>query len=212
MKNPAEVFIIETLDPDDEGNGRFEGILLSQMLKLHGKNPKYRYVRTRKQFAEAAKEFGESKYRYLHISAHADSEGLITTDQDEIDFDELAEMLQPHLKSRRIFLSACAMVHEDLAKAMIPSTGCYSVVGPTEDIRFTDAAVVWLSMYHLLFSDDSERVSHDVLKRTLKKVRSLFRVKLAYYSRSKKLKRGYTGNLLIRDERRVIRRKHAAEK
>lgn len=196
MKNLAEVFIIESLDPDDEGNGRFEGILLSQMLRLHGKAPKYRYVRTREQFTDAVQEFGTSKYRYLHISAHANPEGLITTDQDEIDFDELAEMLQPYLKSRRLFLSACAMVHDDLAKAMIPSTGCYSVVGPTENILFTDAAVVWTSMYHLLFSEDSERVSHDILKDTLQKVCALFRVKMAYYSKSKKLKRGYTGNLL----------------
>ena len=30
-----DVFIIESLDPDDEGNGRFEGSIISNMLRLH---------------------------------------------------------------------------------------------------------------------------------------------------------------------------------
>jgi hypothetical protein len=36
----ADVFI-ETLDPNDEGEGRFEGIFLSHALQLDGKNPIY---------------------------------------------------------------------------------------------------------------------------------------------------------------------------
>lgn len=49
----ADVYIIESLDPDDEGNGRFEGIFLSHVLRLHGKNPLYKYVRTRAEFEKA---------------------------------------------------------------------------------------------------------------------------------------------------------------
>ena len=140
MKTKPEVFIIESLDPDDEGNGRFEGSIISRILKLHGKSPKYRYVRTRAEFEKAVSQFGKSRYRYLHISAHAEPEGMCTTNQDEIDYDELAEILNPHLRGRRLFLSACSMVHEDLAKEIIPDSGCYSVVGPNEDILFSDAA------------------------------------------------------------------------
>jgi hypothetical protein len=51
----ADVFIIESLDPDDEGNGRFEGSSISHILRLHGKNPKYRYVRTRDDFQDAVR-------------------------------------------------------------------------------------------------------------------------------------------------------------
>ncbi len=64
MPNNPEVFIIETLDPDDEGNGRFDGGIISKILKLHGKTPKYRYVRTKKEFIKAVKKFGKSKYWY----------------------------------------------------------------------------------------------------------------------------------------------------
>lgn len=196
MSTLPDVFIIESLSPDDEGNGRFEGGIISQMLRLHGKEPKYRYVRTRKEFIEAVEQFGESKYRYLHISAHADEDGMCVTNQEEIDFDELSEILRPYLKGRRLFLSACSMVHDELAEEMIPNSGCFSVVGPTEDIRFSDAAIVWSSIYHLLFTDNTDSINHAGLKKRLLKVCALFQVKLGYYSKSKKLERGYTRDFL----------------
>lgn len=196
MKTTADVFIIESLDPDDEGNGRFEGSFVAHILRLHGKAPQYRYVRTREAFEEAIGEFGESNYRYLHISSHGEPEGLATTNQDEIDFDELAEMLKPHMKGRRLFLSACSTVHEDLAKVLIPPSGCYSVIGPTEDIFFTDAAIVWSAVYHLMFSEDSDRMTQKRLKEKLTKVCELFSVKLAYFSSSKNNNKGYTRDLL----------------
>lgn len=196
MSTEPEVFIIESLHPDDEGNGRFEGSIISRILKLHDKSPKYRYVRTRDEFEKAVLQFGKSRYRYLHISAHADPEGMCTTNQDEIDYDELAEILIPHMRNRRLFLSACSMVHEDLAKEIIPNSGCYSVVGPNEDILFTDAAILWSSIYHLMFSENSQAMSHAVLKRHLKNTTNLFGVGISYFSKSNKLKRGYTKDIL----------------
>ncbi|WP_439890914.1 hypothetical protein ACS7SF_17420 [Ralstonia sp. 25C] len=198
MKTAADVFIIESLDPDDEGSGRFEGSFLAHILRLHGKNPQYRYVRTRKAFEEAVEQFADSNYRYLHISSHGEPEGLVTTNLEEIDFDELAEMLRPHMNGRRLFLSACSTVHEDLAKALLPASGCYSVVGPTENIYFTDAAIVWGTVYHLMFTEDSERMTSARLKEKLTKVTDLFKVKLAYFAKSKTVKRGYTRDLLSR--------------
>jgi len=196
MDTKPEVFIIESLDPEDEGNGRFEGGILSRILKLHEKSPKYRYVRNLKDFTKAVTQFGESAYRYLHISAHANTNGMCTTNQDEIDYDELADILNPHLKGRRLFLSACSMVHEDLAKEIIPNSGCYSVVGPNEDISFSDAAILWSSVYHLMFSYDSNSMKHKWLKKQLKSTSQLFQVDISYYSRSKKLNRGYTSDIL----------------
>src|ERR1700761_5350420 len=153
MPTIPDVFIIETLDPEDEGNGRFEGVFLGQMLRLHGKSPKYRYVRTRRQFAHAVRQFGASRYRYLHISSHGDCNGLYTTNQDFIDHKALAAMLEPHAEGRRIFASACKLVTEDMARALIPIAQCVSIVGPIDDILFTDAAVVWASIYHLVLSE-----------------------------------------------------------
>ncbi len=196
MGTHPDVFIIESLDPDDEGNGRFEGASISHVLRLHGKAPRYRYVRTRDHFIEAIDEFNASDYRYLHISAHGDTEGMCTTNQDEIDYDELADLLKPTLSRRRLFLSACSMVHEDMAKEIIPKTGCYSVVGPREDIAFTTAAVFWPAIYHLMFVNNDESMSHADLKRNLKKVTALFDTDIGYFSRSKRFKRGYTRDFL----------------
>ncbi len=196
MKTKPGVFIIESLDPDDEGNGRFEGSIISRILRLHGKQPKYCYVRTEKEFQTAVRQFKKSQYRYLHISAHANEEGMCTTNLDEIDYADLAEMLNPLLSGRRLFLSACSMVHEDLAREILPKSGCYSVVGPTEDIYFSDSAIVWSSIYHLMFSENSKGMSHKVLKKKLKKVCALFGVEFGYYSKSRYLKRGYTKDLL----------------
>jgi len=190
------VFIIESLDPDDEGNGRFEGSSISHILRLHGKNPKYHYVRTRDDFENAVRKFQESQYRYLHISAHADAEGMCTTNQEEIDYDELAELLVPCLKGKRLFLSACSMVHDEMAKEIIPKTDCYSVVGPKEDIEFSAAAVFWPSIYHLMFSHNGTSMKHAELKANFTRVADLFGVEIGYYSRSKKLKRGYTRDFL----------------
>lgn len=199
MNTIADVYIIESLDPDDEGNGRFEGVFLSHVLRLHGKNPKYQYVRTRREFKKAILKFGASRYRYLHLSCHGDREGLCTTNQDDIDFDELAELLQPHMEGRRLFVSACKMVHSNLAKAVIPASGCNSVVGPVENIAFTDSAVVWAAIYHLAFSEDTEIITRSNLQTKLKKACELFDVSFAYYAKSSTEKRRYTRDLLADD-------------
>lgn len=198
MATIPDFFIIESLNPDDEGNGRFEGSSISHVLRLHGKNPKYRYVRTRKQFIKALKEFDKSRYRYLHISAHADEDGMCTTNQDEIHYTDLAKLLKPCMAGRRLFLSACAMVHEKMAKAIIPETQCVSIIGPKEVVSFCDAAVLWPAIYHLMFTNRDDAMSHDALKTVLKSTVDLFKVNLVYFSRSKKLKRGYTVDFLNR--------------
>lgn len=196
MRSVADVFIIESLDPDDEGNGRLEGSSISHVLRLHGKNPVYRYVRTRAQFRGAIREFERLEYRYLHISAHGHKEGLVTTNLDEISNAELAQYLNPALRGKRLFMSACSAVHEDMAAIMIPATGCSSVVGPRTDVSFTEAAVFWPAIYHLLFTQDSERVTRAALRSALGKVSVLFETEIAFFAKSATLKPGYTRDML----------------
>ena len=100
------------------------------------------------------------------------------------------------MAGKRLFLSACEMVHKEMASQIIPATHCVSIVGPRDVIRFTEAAVLWPTVYHLMFSEADRTMSHSVLNDNLQKVSDLFGVKLGYFSRSKKLKRGYTLDLL----------------
>ncbi len=196
MRTVPDVFIIESLDPDDEGNGRFEGSIISNMLRLHGKNPRYRYVRTREDFETALHQFTQSNYRYLHISAHGDPEGMSTTNLEEIDYDELSQMLGRNFRNKRLFLSACSMVHEDLAAHLIPQTECNSVVGPVDDIHFHKSAIFWAAVYHLLFIKDSERIKRAALAEILGNAAALFDVNIKYFSKARELKKGYREQLL----------------
>lgn len=186
----AEVFIIESLEFDDEKKGNFEGKFLSQMLNFEDKKPLYYYIRTKVELQEVMKLFKESNYRYLHISCHGNSEALYTT-LDQLPFPELGRIINPFLAGRRVFVSACHAVNRDLARAIIPSSGCYSVVGPIDDIYFGHAAIIWASFYHLMFELDRKKMKRREMLNTLTKLVQMFDVPLDYFSISKKSPNGY---------------------
>jgi len=121
---------------------------------------------------------------------------MCTTNQEEINYVDLAALLTPYMDGKRLFLSACSMVHDDMAKEIIPRTDCYSVVGPKENIAFSAAAVLWPAIYHLMFSHNGSAMRHSELKVNLTRVADLFDVEIGYYSRSERLKRGYTSDFL----------------
>lgn len=196
MPTKADIFIIESLNPDDEGNGRFEGPHIAHIARLHGKQPIYRYVRTRDQLEQAVAECLASDYRYLHVSAHADREGIATTNRDDISNGELGEMLGRGFAGRRLFLSACSIVHKAMAAEIIPPTQCFSVVGPRQDIGFAEAAVFWPAVYHLMFEVDARSMKRAALAANLKKVATLFDVEIGYFSRSSSRKRGFSQDVL----------------
>ena len=137
MKNTIpEVFIIESLKLEDEEKRRQEGEIISRILNLSGKTKtKYYYIRTKRELDEITDIFDDSRYRYLHISCHANDLSMSTT-FDEIEYSELGEMLAPCLDRRRIFVSACEMSNYKLAKELLYNTGCYSLIGPSRPINF----------------------------------------------------------------------------
>jgi hypothetical protein len=68
MSSTPSVFILESLNSDDEAPKRFEGKFLSHILKQTGVKVRYSYVRTTEEFERGLTEFGHSRFRYLHIS------------------------------------------------------------------------------------------------------------------------------------------------
>ena len=185
----AEVFIIESLRFEDEKSESFEGRFLSQILKMDEKKPLYYYIRTKAEFQAVMDLFAKSDYRYLHVSCHGNPTALCTT-LDSISFKELSKLLNPYLKGKRVFVSACSAVNDDLAAAIIPSSGCYSVVGPVKAVYFGHAAIVWASFYHLMFELDHKKMRRREMLGTLKKLVKTFNVPLDYFSTSK-LSKGY---------------------
>lgn len=189
MSSP-EVFIIESLTFADEQKERFEGRIISRILALSGKSCQYYYIRTKRELEEVLKGFSASAYRYLHLSCHGDGAAMYTT-LDRIPFSELALLVNPHLRNRRLFVSACSMTNAALAQAIMPRSGCYSILGPDEDVRFSDAAVLWASLYHVLFTADSSRMTRKVLKAKAQEVSDMFGVRLTYIGRAGSASRSY---------------------
>jgi hypothetical protein len=178
-----EVFIVESLTFEDEWTERFEGRIIKQILALSGKRCEYYYIRTAQELREVLKLFDTSRYRYLHLSCHGNAHSMATT-LDSLEFDELAQILSPHLNERRLFVSACSMTNRRLASQLMSETGCYSILGPDEDIGFGDAAILWASLYHTMFAADRSTMKRSILRAKAQEVSNMFRVRLRYFTRS----------------------------
>ncbi len=184
------VFIVESLAFDDEKHNRYEGKIISSILELNEKPSEYYYIRTKAELIEITDIFYESDYRYLHLSCHGDARSMATT-LDRIAFAELGEILRPHLRDRRLFVSACEMVNDDLARAIIPSSGCYSIIGPSREVAFSDAAILWASFYHLMFNYNFQSMKREGLVKYCQRIAKLFEVPLNYYSASRNQESGF---------------------
>jgi len=106
-------------------------------------------------------------------------------------------MLKDFMLKKRLFLSACSVVNDKIAKAVIPKSNCNSIIGPKNDIAFRDSAIMWASFYHLMFNDDTDDsaiMSRAKLLKNLQKVVNAFEQPLEYFSISKA--KGTKSNLI----------------
>jgi hypothetical protein len=181
MKSTPDVFIVESLSFEDEEASRGEGTFLAHILKLAGRRHKYFYIRTRRELEEVLDRFEDSGFRYLHISCHADPNGIALT-LDHLSTVELGEILRPYLDKRRVFFSACELGTRRLARELIRGSGCFSVVAPCRAIGFDDAALFWASLYHLMFRTETEVMKRNDLTRNLRALSDLFDVQMRYFS------------------------------
>lgn len=185
-----EVFIVESLKWEDEESSRFEGKVLMETLALGGKEPRYYYVRTKRELVKVIALFRSSKYRYLHLSCHGTSKSIATT-LDSIEFEELGELLNRSLRGRRVFMSSCKTVNDRLARALIVGSSCRSVSGPTEEVSFADAAILWASFYHLAFSEDTDGMKGEKIRGILEQLSGVFGVPIAHYGLDASSNEGY---------------------
>ena len=190
MATSPRLFIIESLGLSDEKQDRYEGGLLSRMLSLSDSATEYMYLRTRRELDEAIDLFEESKCRYLHFSCHGNKSGIALT-FDDVRFDELGKMLGPALEGRRVFFSSCSVMTDRCAAALLPNTGCNSLVGPSANINFDRAAMFWAAFYHLMLRDEARSMDRKRLRSTAGALKNLFDVDIRYYSASKSDKRGF---------------------
>lgn len=201
MRTYPEVFIIESLELGDEKAGRQEGDVISRILQLAGKEvTQYYYIRTERELGKMIDLFGDSEYRYLHISCHANKKSMATT-FDEVSYANLGKMLRPFLRNRRVFVSACQMASEALAKELFPNSGCYSLIGPKKSIAFDSAAAFWISFYHLMFKADEWKMKRTNLQRSVTELSELYEEPINYFAASRKSDRGFIRVKTTRRER-----------
>jgi len=189
-KTKPYVFIIESLDFEDEENEAFEGEIISKILHLSQIEHKYFYIRTKSELGWLLDEFVKSNYRYLHISCHG-KECSIDTTLDNIDFRELGFLLSDKLDEKRLFLSSCLSTNEHLANKIFPTSDCFSVIGPDKEITMDDAAIFWSSFYHIMFKNNPKAMKEESLTSVLRSLRKLFGIPLKYYSSEKESSKGW---------------------
>ena len=179
------LFIIESLERDQEETMR-EGVIIQQILALGRSLPvKYIYIRTKAELAMALKEFESSSFRYLHLSCHGSPSAVYLT-LDPLPFAQFVKLVAPYLTHKRLFLSACSVVNPKLAEALMEQSDCYSIIGPCRNIKFDDALMMWASFYHLAFRDEAEiRLLGGKIRWTLRRITHSFSVEFHYYRKTK---------------------------
>ncbi|WP_038492285.1 hypothetical protein [Janthinobacterium agaricidamnosum] len=190
MATLPRVFIIESLGFSDEKEDRFEGGILSRMLRLSGSEPEYMYLRTRRELEKAVALFEKSRFRYLHISCHGNRHGIALT-LDNLSFDELGEILAPALKGRRVFFSSCSVTNAECAASLFSETGCLSVVGPYRKIDFDRATIFWLAFYHLMLRDEASAMKGQPIQETVSRLKDIFGVHMRYFTKSASASSGF---------------------
>ncbi|WP_299183190.1 hypothetical protein [uncultured Chryseobacterium sp.] len=188
-KTDPYVFILESLDFEDEKRGSFEGEIISQILSMSNIKHKYFYIRTRREFEYFIDQFAKSNYRYLHISCHGSTDKISTT-LDDISFQDLGIILGDKLDRKRLFLSSCLSTNESLAEAIFPTSDCISIVGPNKEINMDDAAIFWSSFYQKMFKENIKYMKNEKVKETIKYLKEFLNIPISYFA-STNLEKGW---------------------
>jgi hypothetical protein len=182
-KTKPYVFIIESLEFEDEEKQYFEGEIISKILNLSRIEHKYYYVRTKAEIEHLLDEFVRLNYRYLHISCHGSKNSIATT-LETINFEDLSIIFADKLDKKRLFLSSCLSTNDKLADSILSITDCFSIIGPDKKINMDDAAIFWASFYQIMFKRNPKAMNRENLENLLKELKALYKIPLKYYSAS----------------------------
>lgn len=182
MANPIsftypEVFIIESLNLEDEAANRFEGKVLADILRMCGKEPKYFYFRTKDELVMLSQLFRESDYRFLHVSCHGNAASISTT-LDDVSYIEFSNIFENNLRNRRLFVSACELGNELFSTVVFgKNKGMYSVAGPVDKIAFSEAVGFWGAFYTKIFAENGYFVKNVSVRSAMQSLCNLYKMK-----------------------------------
>lgn len=172
------IYIIESLRSSDK---YFDGENLSKILKLSGIENIYYWVKSVEEFINGINQFSESDYRYLHMSCHADENG-IEINGETICNEKLLSIFGAKLKGKRLFMAACKGANKNLGYKLITDIGATSLIGTPINLRFDKSALFWPAFYHAINEVDKSRMIRSGIKITLRRCVQLFNIPIDYYS------------------------------
>ena len=185
-KTIPQVFIIESLDFDDEGEFRLEGKVLADVLAMCRKKPRYFYFRTAAELTVLADKFYQSGYRYLHLSCHGSNRSIHTT-LDSIPYAQFAEIFSGKLVNRRLFASACEVGNQRFSEVVgEQNKGMHSIAAPADAIRFDVAVAFWAAFYVKAFSINDSAMKAADITTVLRPLCALFDTRLHWSRYSNK--------------------------
>lgn len=157
------VHIIESPSADDLLDGRTEGRALSEVLNLAEIPYYYNLVTNLETLSTAldtrlieAFEYFKQQPPILHLSMHGNQDGVVLTDNTFILWADLQALLAPLTNAMQGELLICM-------SSCFGSTGCrmamhegadqpfLALVGNNNSVLWEDAAVAYVTFYHLLF-------------------------------------------------------------
>ncbi len=183
-KTKPHFFIIESLNMEDENEEQYEGRFLYHYLKILGKNPKYYYIRSRRELIQVSNIFKNIGYRYIYLSCHG-SENAIYTTFDEIKFEDFASIFKEKLDHRRLFISGCSVGKQELAEHLFSKNDkMYSVTAPKKKVFFKQTLPFWTAFYYLMESIDSKSMKAVALYPFLQICANIFNIDIIHFYKS----------------------------
>jgi hypothetical protein len=174
-KTDFAVYIIESVKSEDFAEGEYLNAILNHSITCYHKD-----CISVDHLKDLLKDFRKSKFRYLHLSCHANESGIFING-DFVSNRQLQEMLGK-INDRRVFLSACEAGNENLAHRLISLSRALSVIGTPLPLNQDKAAVFWPAFYYVMKEGDLKKMTMDRLKTNLQKCVDLFDVPINYYS------------------------------
>lgn len=163
MKNEAFVYVIESPGANDLLIDRIEGKALTETLNIAGIDSSYSLAINKDSFIKSVEknllnaiEYWE-KYPILHISAHGDKDGkgIYFSDGVFMSWEELTILLEPLCTAMPgkliICMSVCYGSKASRMAYVTKKTPFGALVANKQAVNWDDAAVAFITFYHLLF-------------------------------------------------------------
>src|ERR1700681_2231859 len=162
LKERLFVHIIESPSPEDLLAGRTEGAALSESLKLAGIKQCYNLATNEETFLKAlGLRLGQAvknlrAFPVVHFSMHGSENGLGLTDGQLIEWDQLATYFRSISEALKweliVSISSCFSARGiRMAMSERADSPFHNLVGHPGSPSWEDAAVAFITFYHLLF-------------------------------------------------------------